>query len=473
MAANIQLHIPEPCHENWDNMTPADKGRFCGSCQKEVVDFSVMTDREMAQFFKKPLGGSVCGHFSNTQLDRDIALPKKRIPWVKYFFHVTIPAFLISMKSNAQTRGKVDVTVCIPERPMMGAVAYVETPAIFKGVVVNEKGDPLPFAAIKIKSTGEQVLSDINGVFKIKTPPNKAPEQLTVMFVAHPTAVVFISAADWQRGNITVTLNSMDMMVDGMIMPVKRIPGKPTIIDTVKNLFTASKISPSPVDQGNAFVVEWKCKIAEKIYVRVTGANDKVMLFVPFDAVKGNNRVPVNTDANWIPGKYTVQLLAINGKQLMVERVAVRLQQTDAVEKISSDRKPKEFPGINPVPKDRHMLTPMIAGGVSVVVKEEKNWIADTIKTIFPVFTASKISPNPLAQGQTFMIDWKSKTEEKIYIKITGIDGKELMSIPVAVSKGNNRLPVNTDTNWLPGTYVVNLFDAKGKKLLSEKIVIQ
>jgi hypothetical protein len=474
MASNIQLHIPEPCHENWDNMTPADKGRFCSSCQKEVVDFSIMTDREMAQFFKRPATGSVCGHFSNSQLDRDIAIPKKRIPWLKYFFQVAIPAFLVSMKSNAQTRGIVDVTVCIPDKqPMKGAVAYIETPVFFKGIVVNAKGDPLPFATIKIKSTGQQVLSDINGEFKIKTPANKAVDQLTIMYVAYSPVVVSITAADWQRGTTTITLQNMDMMVDGMIIPVKRMP-KPTIIDTVKNLFTSSKISPSPVDQGNAFVVEWKCRIDEKIYVRVTGANDKVMLFVPFDAMKGNNRVPVNTDATWIPGKYTVQLLAINGKQLMVERVAVRLRQTDLVEKISPDHKPSQL-NVVKIPEIPEQSIVAIVGGVNVVTveKEKHNWITDTIKTILPVFTASKISPNPMAQGQTFMIDWKSKTEEKIYIKITGIDGKELMSIPVTVSKGNNRLPVNTDTNWLPGTYVVNLFDVKGKQLLSEKIIIQ
>src|ERR1700754_197235 len=102
MASKLQLHIPEPCHENWETMTPVEKGRFCGSCQKQVVDFSNMSDREVAQFFKQPSTDSVCGHFSNTQLDRDLDIPKKRVPWVKYFFHVAIPALLVSTKANGQ-----------------------------------------------------------------------------------------------------------------------------------------------------------------------------------------------------------------------------------------------------------------------------------------------------------------------------------------------------------------------------------
>ena len=56
------LTIPKPCHENWDGMTPEDKGRFCGACQKTVIDFRSMSDRELAQFFKKPLTNA-CGHF--------------------------------------------------------------------------------------------------------------------------------------------------------------------------------------------------------------------------------------------------------------------------------------------------------------------------------------------------------------------------------------------------------------------------
>ena len=68
MRKQIQLNIPNPCHENWDQMTPVDKGRFCGSCQKQVVDFTTMSDEQLILFFKKQIlssskDGSVCGRF--------------------------------------------------------------------------------------------------------------------------------------------------------------------------------------------------------------------------------------------------------------------------------------------------------------------------------------------------------------------------------------------------------------------------
>ena len=68
----FQLKINEPCHESWNEMTNSEKGRFCQSCEKEVIDFTHLSDRAIAQTFKKAKG-NVCGRFNNLQLNRPIA----------------------------------------------------------------------------------------------------------------------------------------------------------------------------------------------------------------------------------------------------------------------------------------------------------------------------------------------------------------------------------------------------------------
>ncbi len=94
----IILSIPEPCHQDWNQMTSVEKGRFCSSCKKTVIDFSMMSDREIAAFLKKP-ASSTCGRFRKDQLDRELLIPKKRIPWLRYFFQITWPAMVLFLKS--------------------------------------------------------------------------------------------------------------------------------------------------------------------------------------------------------------------------------------------------------------------------------------------------------------------------------------------------------------------------------------
>ncbi len=107
MRKHIQINIPKPCHESWDKMKPAEKGRFCYSCQKQVVDFTKMNDLQVLTFFKKS-SGSLCGRFMQNQLDRNIDIPQKRIPWMKYFFQFFLPGFILSCGSRAV--GKVNVS---------------------------------------------------------------------------------------------------------------------------------------------------------------------------------------------------------------------------------------------------------------------------------------------------------------------------------------------------------------------------
>lgn len=224
MKKQLQLSIHEPCHENWDAMTPVDKDRFCGQCKKEVVDFTNMSDRQLAEFFKKPSSGSVCGRFMTGQLERDIEIPRKRIPWIKYFFQFALPAFLVSLKAtSAKAQGQVIVksenksagspsaktkndTLLMPEvvingyktskgcsrqgsslipvKPdlasaLQGKLVCVSgigntektidtSLRIIKGYTIDEKGDPLPGVTVRIKGTTIGTAADGNGFFSLK-----------------------------------------------------------------------------------------------------------------------------------------------------------------------------------------------------------------------------------------------------------------------------------------------------------------
>jgi hypothetical protein len=187
MSNKISLTIPTPCHENWDNMTPVEKGRFCGSCQTQVVDFSNMTDLELVQFFKKPSTGSVCGRFMTGQLHREIEISKKRTPWLRYFFQMALPALFISKtsgqnKSDKETLPVNDTTKMkvTNDNRILGLVlptifldrsdtAIIESPVtksrIIKGRVTDEKENIIPFATVTEINSGASVMANEKGEF--------------------------------------------------------------------------------------------------------------------------------------------------------------------------------------------------------------------------------------------------------------------------------------------------------------------
>lgn len=67
----MKITIPKPCHENWEMMTPEDKGRFCAVCSKTVRDFTNASDEEIINAFSNT-SENICGNFNESQLDRDL-----------------------------------------------------------------------------------------------------------------------------------------------------------------------------------------------------------------------------------------------------------------------------------------------------------------------------------------------------------------------------------------------------------------
>jgi len=91
MKQKIQISISEPCHENWQNMTLVEKGRFCSSCQKTVLDFTHLSDNEIIKLVSK--NENLCGRISISQLNRDLIPISRKSNYFGYFA-TSVLAFL-------------------------------------------------------------------------------------------------------------------------------------------------------------------------------------------------------------------------------------------------------------------------------------------------------------------------------------------------------------------------------------------
>lgn len=63
-----KISIPKPCHEDWNNMLPAEQGRHCLSCSKTVIDFSNWATEDILSYLQYSNTERVCGRFNNVQV---------------------------------------------------------------------------------------------------------------------------------------------------------------------------------------------------------------------------------------------------------------------------------------------------------------------------------------------------------------------------------------------------------------------
>ena len=63
------IGINEPCSENWNAMSPTDKGAFCQKCATQVYDFTNKSNEEIKQTLRLLIGQPVCGRITPAQED--------------------------------------------------------------------------------------------------------------------------------------------------------------------------------------------------------------------------------------------------------------------------------------------------------------------------------------------------------------------------------------------------------------------
>lgn len=368
MGKKIVLQIQEPCHEDWHKMLPEEKGRFCMACQKKVIDFTGYTDRQVATFFKKPMGENVCGRLTNDQLNRALTIPQKRIPWIKYFFQFAIPAFLVSLKTSAQPaiQGKIRVekntSVNLPkikhpdlnqksietkipdqvcssikpiERELYGAVGGISVGIEIKtkdrfitGKIIDGKNQPVPFASVIIKGSSAGVAANENGEFKLKV-QQKWSGKIQVSCIGYSTLEVEVKKSD----SLTVVMKEvqLDNVTLGVIVTTrsdKQKIEKPTIAKPTTNIMqeqpaTHFNIYPNPAISGMELTIEWKTMKAD--YYQITFVNQagqvvhQRKIWIDADARSLNLQTPsLNT------GIYIVKLSNQETGKSFTEKLIIR-----------------------------------------------------------------------------------------------------------------------------------------------------
>lgn len=86
---------------------------------------------------------------------------------------------------------------------------------------------------------------------------------------------------------------------------------------------------------------------------------------------------------------------------------------------------------------------------------------------------ANNIYPNPVQRNQSFTAELESTVAQQIRVSLVSMGGQTVASYPYQLTKGANRIAVNTSGNWSAGTYVVMFSSATKQILHQQKIIIQ
>jgi hypothetical protein len=120
----LYISIPKPCHEKWNQMSPNEQGAFCKVCSKTVVDFTILNDDEVKNYFLSNHGQKTCGRFRNDQLtDANDPLPRllaDAIPFWKKFLAIVLVVFgsFLTGCKNEMT-GKLTIKTAKPSSELL------------------------------------------------------------------------------------------------------------------------------------------------------------------------------------------------------------------------------------------------------------------------------------------------------------------------------------------------------------------
>ena len=207
----MKIEIPQPCHEKWTEMNHTEKGAFCLTCQKEVIDFSQMSDAQIKQHFAQSVG-KACGRFRADQLDRPLVSLEPRGTWVGKMW-LSVGLFLgITSQSYAQVAEKREAETPIehttgdtlalptplekmppppPPPPTLGKLeVVVDSSFIIKGKVTDEKKEVLPGVSILKVGTKNGTSTNVDGDFTLQV---KQGDTLKITFIGYQDQEIIVT----------------------------------------------------------------------------------------------------------------------------------------------------------------------------------------------------------------------------------------------------------------------------------------
>ena len=195
----IQIDIPEPCNQNWEDMKSCGLNRYCQKCDKEIIDFSFYSDRALVKMIEENKG-RICGRFKKGQLNRELLIAEKRKSFFANFSASWIGFWLFLSSPFQSVKAQVKTEIS-PEMKTVDSNRYY-----ISGTVVNENNESLPFVKIKLFELGLKALTDINGSFMFVFDDNSFEKYSLEVWGNNISDTIVINEISPNNVNLKVTI---------------------------------------------------------------------------------------------------------------------------------------------------------------------------------------------------------------------------------------------------------------------------
>ena len=213
MNQNFNLNISNPCSEKFNQFKKTEAGGFCDSCQKEVIDFSSMTQKEIMSYFKNKKG-KVCGSFKAPQLTTYTTdtLSAKRLFNFRSGLSFSLLSLGLLSTGYAQTPKQPMVTIQKDTDRSVNDETKQYKKYTISGVVSEESG-PLPGASILLQGTTVGTETDFDGKF-IFPQKLKKGDVLIISFIGYEAKKITITD---NQGKLDFEMK-IDMTIDSCML---------------------------------------------------------------------------------------------------------------------------------------------------------------------------------------------------------------------------------------------------------------
>lgn len=344
----LHLSIPEPCHENWQQMTPTEQGRFCNACAKQVVDFSNMSDDQVLNYFSTVKNEKVCGRAYPDQLERAITMPqppKKKLFW--YWNYITMLFLFFSKANSAKAQlGKI-------------AVSHVKTDSTIQTVPITKRSAPTPSKNVpiimgnvsRVSHNTTSPLFVVDGIpYPKGLPDNFDSESIANVSVLKAAEAAAIFGIEGGAGAILITtkakvevpkykeLDSVKIISYSTsrgcrsqmmgAMSTTKIQSQNTIKDSIKILAAKItgkfKVYPNPVKKGSPFNISLQLQEAGVYEIQIIDAAGRMVLQQQISTTDKQYTGQLQSSSTWGSGVYYLRVF--NSKNKMVGTNSVLVQ---------------------------------------------------------------------------------------------------------------------------------------------------